>query len=40
MSGVINRFYEFENFRLDPARRFLVRDGKLVPLKPKVFDTL
>ncbi|HEY8553264.1 MAG TPA: winged helix-turn-helix domain-containing protein [Burkholderiales bacterium] len=33
--------YEFEGFRLDPARRVLSRlDGTRVPLKPKAFDTL
>jgi DNA-binding winged helix-turn-helix (wHTH) protein/TolB-like protein/Tfp pilus assembly protein PilF len=33
--------YEFGNFRLDAARRQLLRrDGKILPLKPKVFDTL
>ncbi len=40
MSSLINHLYEFGEFRLDPTRRLLKRDGKLVPLKPKVFDTL
>ncbi|HEX8091020.1 MAG TPA: winged helix-turn-helix domain-containing protein, partial [Blastocatellia bacterium] len=31
---------EFGPFRLDPVNRLLIRDGKIVPLKPKVFDTL
>jgi DNA-binding winged helix-turn-helix (wHTH) protein/TolB-like protein/Flp pilus assembly protein TadD len=33
-------FYEFGGFRLDEGERQLLRDGKLVPLAPKVFDTL
>jgi Tol biopolymer transport system component/DNA-binding winged helix-turn-helix (wHTH) protein len=32
--------YEFGPFRLDAANRLLLRDGEIVPLKPKVFDTL
>src|SRR5215510_955720 len=33
--------YEFGDFRLDAARRQLLRrDGQVLPLKPKVFDTL
>ena len=32
--------YEFGAFRLDVAERRLLRDGKPVPLTPKVFDTL
>lgn len=33
--------YRFGGFRLDPARRLLFgRDGQMVPLKPKAFDTL
>lgn len=32
--------YEFGPFRLDPVSRLLQRDGDVVPLKPKVFDTL
>src|SRR5215208_1274374 len=32
--------YEFGSFRLNPASRLLQRDGEVVPLKPKVFDTL
>lgn len=34
------RFYEFADFRLDSHERQLYRDGKPVPLTPKVFDTL
>lgn len=33
-------FYEFGSFRLDPRKRLLKRDGELVPLTPKAFDTL
>lgn len=32
--------YEFGPFRLEKAKRFLLRDGKIVPITPKVFDTL
>ncbi len=35
------RVYEFGDFRLDPERRLLLRrDGTLVPLASKAFDTL
>lgn len=36
----IRRFYEFGGFSLDAANRLLLRDGKVVPLKPKVVETL
>jgi DNA-binding winged helix-turn-helix (wHTH) protein len=32
--------YQFARFRLDPARRTLLRDGAPVPLASKAFDTL
>jgi DNA-binding winged helix-turn-helix (wHTH) protein len=32
--------YQFDRFELDPVRRMLLGDGKAVPLKPKVFETL
>jgi DNA-binding winged helix-turn-helix (wHTH) protein/tetratricopeptide (TPR) repeat protein len=32
--------YEFGSFRLDAGQRVLLRDGELVPLAPKAFDTL
>lgn len=32
--------YTFGPFRLEPAERRLTRDGELVPLQPKQFDTL
>jgi DNA-binding winged helix-turn-helix (wHTH) protein len=35
-----NELFEFDSFRLDPAERLLLRDGKPVPLEPKVFETL
>src|SRR5260370_16744255 len=35
------RIYEFGEFRLDAAKRLLLkRDSQIVPLTPKVFDTL
>ena len=34
------RIYEFGHFRIDSANRRLLRDGEIVPLKSKVFDTL
>jgi TolB-like protein/DNA-binding winged helix-turn-helix (wHTH) protein/tetratricopeptide (TPR) repeat protein len=40
MDGQQDRFYEFGAFRLDSVKRLLLRDGKLVPLTPKAFDTL
>jgi DNA-binding winged helix-turn-helix (wHTH) protein/TolB-like protein len=32
--------YAFGRFLLDPTKRVLVREGQVVPLTPKVFDTL
>src|SRR5581483_8344395 len=32
--------YEFDQFRLDPCERTLLRQGQAVALTPKVFDTL
>lgn len=32
--------YEFGPFRVDVAERLLLRDGEVVPLTPKVFETL
>jgi Tol biopolymer transport system component/DNA-binding winged helix-turn-helix (wHTH) protein len=40
MSSETPHFYEFENFRLDPSAKMLLRDNAQVPLTPKVFDTL
>jgi DNA-binding winged helix-turn-helix (wHTH) protein/TolB-like protein/Tfp pilus assembly protein PilF len=33
-------FYEFGSFRLDPVERLLCHQDEVVPLAPKVFDTL
>ena len=33
-------FFEFGPFRIDTVNHILTRDGKEVPLKPKVFETL
>src|SRR4051812_21374992 len=33
-------FYEFGPFRIDPAERQVMREGSVVPLPPKAFDTL
>lgn len=39
--GTANRLiYEFGPFRLDPAEQSLRRDGRRVPLRPKVFGVL
>ena len=32
--------YGFGPFRLDAIKRLLLREGEVVPLKPKVFETL
>jgi TolB-like protein len=40
MSHQRRHFYEFGRFRVDPARRLLLRDGQPVSLQPKAFDTL
>lgn len=32
--------YQFENYELDPQQRTLSRSGGIIPLTPKVFDTL
>ncbi|MGI9054770.1 MAG: winged helix-turn-helix domain-containing protein, partial [Pyrinomonadaceae bacterium] len=35
------QIYEFGNFRLDAAKRLLLKgDDEIVPLMPKAFDTL
>ncbi len=34
------QFYEFGSFRVDPIKCHLLRDGEVVPLTPKAFDTL
>ena len=40
MSASDKRSYEFGPFRLDAAEYVLLRDGQVVPLTPKVFETL
>ncbi|MGE0131555.1 MAG: DPP IV N-terminal domain-containing protein [Blastocatellales bacterium] len=40
MSKQIRQLYEFSPFLLDAGERLLMREGKVVPLPPKVFDTL
>lgn len=40
MSQQLKHFYEFGPFRIDPAERLLLRDGKELKLFPKDFDTL
>src|SRR5437870_2661437 len=40
MHKQIRQLYEFGPFHLDPGERVLMRDGRVVPLSPKVFETL
>lgn len=40
MSAITSAIYDFDQFRIDAKRRFLMRDGEVVPLEPKVFETL
>lgn len=40
MSNDHKRFYEFGDFRIDAEKRLLRRNGELITLPPKVFDTL
>src|SRR6185437_6444070 len=40
LSDSQTRIYEFGPFRIDPDRYLLLRNGKMVPLSPKVFETL
>lgn len=40
MSASDKRSYEFGSFRLDAAEYVLLRNGQVVPLTPKVFETL
>jgi DNA-binding winged helix-turn-helix (wHTH) protein/Tol biopolymer transport system component len=40
MTNQAGQFYAFGPFRLDSAKRVLLRDGKPVPLAPKAIDTL
>jgi DNA-binding winged helix-turn-helix (wHTH) protein len=34
------KYYEFDSFRLETGERRLLHHGEVVPLAPKVFDTL
>ncbi len=40
MSLETKDFYDFGDFRLDLTEKVLLRDGKSVPITPKVFETL
>jgi TolB-like protein/DNA-binding winged helix-turn-helix (wHTH) protein/Flp pilus assembly protein TadD len=40
MSLQTNNIYEFEDFRLDFTEKTLRKEGSIVPLTPKVFETL
>jgi Tol biopolymer transport system component/DNA-binding winged helix-turn-helix (wHTH) protein len=40
MGKQAQHFYEFGPFRIDTINRVLLRDGEIVPLKRKVFETL
>ena len=40
MSKRVKHFYEFGPFRLDPGEQTLLREGRPVALRPKVFDIL
>src|SRR5215510_4159867 len=40
MPLLLNCLYSFGKFTLDPQQRVLLREGKPLPLTPKVFDTL
>src|SRR5438132_4672231 len=40
MSEQINHVYRFGPFCIDAEKRVLLREGEVVPLAPKAFDTL
>jgi len=40
MSLIRNHIYEFGNYRIDPTEQTITRNTVLVPLTPKVFETL
>src|SRR5688572_10433924 len=40
MNTQMNHFYEFGEFRLEPARRKFYQGDTAIPLTPKVFDLL
>ena len=40
-NGLQSQIYEFGEFRIDAAKRLLLRrNGEIIPLTPKIFDTL
>src|SRR5215471_7257524 len=39
-SSLASPLYEFGQFRVDPVAGQLLRDGKPIPMEPKVFQTL
>jgi DNA-binding winged helix-turn-helix (wHTH) protein/tetratricopeptide (TPR) repeat protein len=40
MHQAASLIYEFDGFQLDPGKRALLECGRVIPLTPKVFDTL
>jgi DNA-binding winged helix-turn-helix (wHTH) protein len=40
MNNSAKHFYQFDQFRLEPAERLLLRNGQPVALTPKSFETL
>ncbi len=40
MGENLKYFFEFGDYRLDPVEHQLLRDGKVIPLTPKAFETL
>jgi DNA-binding winged helix-turn-helix (wHTH) protein len=40
MSLTLQHLYRFDSFIVDVNERVLLRDGRMVPLTPKVFETL
>src|SRR5215203_4076616 len=40
MSENPKHFYEFGEFCVDPVERQLLRDGQVIPITPKAFETL
>ena len=40
MSLALRHLYKFDAFVVDVDERVLFRDGRMVPLTPKVFETL
>ncbi|MBC7909663.1 MAG: winged helix-turn-helix domain-containing protein [Pyrinomonadaceae bacterium] len=40
MSRKSSHLYEFDQFRIDVAERLLLREGEVISMTPKVFDTL